>query len=87
MMKQAAALLSLLTLLLAACGGKENVRQPAPLLTIDQPALQARTVWNASVSSGDQYTALRLALEPDALVAAGEGGEVLALDPSNGKPL
>lgn len=73
--------------LLAACGGKENVREPAKLQDIASPALKANTVWSGSVASGKSYSALRIALEPDALLTAGEDGVVVAFEPTAGRQL
>jgi len=74
-------------LVLAGCGGKENVREPAALAGIEQPVLKTGTVWSNSVSGGEFHSALRLSLGADALITAGEGGEVVALDPASGRQL
>lgn len=76
-----------LALLLAACGGKENVREPSPLQQVEQPVLKAATAWSNSVSGGDSYSTLRLSLQADALITAGEDGTVVALDPLSGRTL
>lgn len=77
----------LVALALAACGGKENVREPAALQDLGRPDLNAKTLWSTSVSAEHRHSRLRLALEPDLLAAAGEDGEVIALDPASGRPL
>jgi outer membrane protein assembly factor BamB len=80
-------LVPLLVLLLAACGGKENVREPSPLQPIAAPVVRASTAWTASIDTGKRFNTLRPVLEPDALLVAGSDGEVAALDPRSGKPL
>lgn len=74
-------------LLVAACGGKENVREPAVLVDLAQPSVQPQARWTQSVSGSERHNSLRLALEPEALFAAGEQGEVAALDPQSGREL
>lgn len=77
----------LVAALLAACSGKENIRAPAELKDISNPALKPVTLWSASGSSGKFYDTLGLALEPDALFSATQNGEVRALEPGSGRVL
>lgn len=77
----------LATLLLAACSGKENVRAPAELKDIANPALKPVTLWTSSSGGGKFYDTLRPVLEPDAVFSASQKGEVRALDPATGREL
>lgn len=77
--------LAVCVLALAACGGKENLRQPAELQTIAAPAVKLDTVWTQSGGESEYHANLRLVLEPDALFSADEDGQVQALDPKTGK--
>lgn len=73
--------------LLAACGGKENVREPARLQDIASPALKPDKAWSESTGGGKFHSSLRVALEADALFTANQDGEVYALNPQTGKQL
>lgn len=73
-------------LLVAACSGKSNVREPTPLQTIAAPALKPLRAWSASTAgSGKIYTTLKLNLQPDALFSADAEGRVYALNPQSGQ--
>lgn len=89
MTKSAATSLILLTLALAACGGKSTVREPTELTRIENPALHPKTLWSVSAGegSGGKVSGLRLNLEEDALYAAEIGGTVYAWSPDKGKLL
>lgn len=89
MTKRAATSLILLTLALAACGGKSTVREPTELTRIEKPALHPKTLWSVSAGegSGGKVSGLRLNLEEDALYAAEIGGTVYAWSPDKGKLL
>ncbi|MFT4046692.1 MAG: outer membrane protein assembly factor BamB [Solimonas sp.] len=73
-------------LAVGACSSK-NVRKPAPLKDISNPAIRLQTAWTATAGDGsDQYyTELGLVLEPDALFSADVDGRLYAFDPKNGK--
>lgn len=72
-------------LALAACGGKENVREPAKLTDIATPALKPDVRWSASTGGDNgRFSTLRLVLEADALFTADADGNVQALDPQTG---
>ena len=74
--------------LLAACGGKNNVREPTELKSIEAPAFKPQTAWTASTGgSGKIYSTLKLNLQPDALFTADVDGNVHALNPQTGKPI
>lgn len=72
-------------LALTGCGSK-NLRKPAELKSISNPAIKPDRAWSTSAGSGsnDMYTGLRLQLESDALFAADADGEVFAINPANG---
>lgn len=77
-----------LSVALAACGGKTNVREPSELQKIADPAFQPVKAWSASTSgSGKIYSVLKLNLQPDALFTAGVDGDVYALNPGSGKQI
>ena len=80
-----AGFVALMLLTLAACGDK-NLRKPAELQDISNPAIKLDTIWNASAGDGGDgvYSGLRLDLQPDALFAADADGEVYAFNPKNG---
>src|SRR3546814_9255018 len=71
-----------------ALGGcsKKNVREPAELKDIVNPAIKLQTVWTASAGNGGgkYYSELTLSLAPDALFAADVDGRIFAFDPSKG---
>lgn len=73
-------------LVLAACSGNKNVREPAELKDITDP-VRLQTLWSASAGagSGDYHGNFSLALAPDALFAADVKGNVFAFDPGNGR--
>lgn len=71
--------------LLAACGGKENVREPAELTSIASPTVLSRTAWDASTGGGEFFSTLRPVLETDAVYVAAQDGEVTALNPASGQ--
>lgn len=75
--------------LLVACSDTGPVREPAELTKIEQPALKPRVLWDESPSSGgdDLHARLRLAVEPDVLVTADVSGDVVALNPKDGRRL
>lgn len=79
----------LLVGVLAACGSKGPVREPAELSRIESPALKARVAWDRSAGegSGDLHAQLRLAVEPELLLTADVEGQVHALDPKSGRVL
>jgi len=70
---------------LAGCS-KKNVRQPAELQDIVNPAIKLQTAWSASAGngSGKYYGELTLTLAPDALFAADVKGRIYAFDPARG---
>ena len=72
--------------LLAACGSKGPVREPAELQRIDQAEVAPDVLWDKSPGRGDgeQESRLRLAVEADLLVTADAEGDVYALDPKDG---
>ncbi|NKF24700.1 outer membrane protein assembly factor BamB [Solimonas marina] len=78
--------LAIVAIALAGCS-KKNLRKPAELKDISNPAIKLQTVWTASAGDGGgkYYTELRLALEPDALFAADIDGRVYAFDPKTGE--
>ncbi|MBI3171163.1 MAG: outer membrane protein assembly factor BamB [Hydrocarboniphaga effusa] len=80
---------TLLAALLAACNSDGPVREPAELQDIVSPELQPRVLWNESAGEGGggQRSGLRLAVEPDLILAADVSGDVFALDPRNGRRL
>lgn len=73
--------------LLAACGSKGIVRNPAKLVDIDHPAVHPEQVWSRDVGngSGGLYPELRIAVREDALFVGAENGEADAYDPRTGK--
>jgi outer membrane protein assembly factor BamB len=81
------AALAAVALVLAACGDKGPVREPAELTRIDQPEVKPRVLWDRSPSAGagELQAQLRLAVEPDLVVTADVEGEVHALDPATGR--
>lgn len=76
-------------LLLGACGSDGPVREPAPLVSIKDPALTPRVLWSRAPTggSGELHSGLRLAVEDDVVVSAGADGEVVAVAPGTGKDL
>lgn len=80
-----AALVVAAVLALAACSDK-NLRKPAELQDISNPAVQPSKAWSTSAGdgSGGVYSGLRLDLQPDALFAADADGRVYAINPKNG---
>ncbi|MFP5357589.1 MAG: outer membrane protein assembly factor BamB [Gammaproteobacteria bacterium] len=72
-------------LLLAACSGKTNVREPAALQDIANPELRPQLVWTARTGADRYYGKLLLAAEPDAVFSADQKGRVWALNPQNGR--
>lgn len=71
--------------LLAACGGKSNVREPTPLQTLAEPAFQPRAAWTAATGgSGSLYSKFTVQAQPDALFAADAAGAVYAFNPQSG---
>lgn len=80
--------LVLAALLLAACGGKSNVHEPAKLQDIANPAIKPDRIWSQSTGgSGTIYSTLKLTLQADALFAADVDGGVYALNPQTGKEI
>lgn len=79
----------LASLVLAACGGKPSVREPAELVDIEKPAFKPQRLWGASAGNGGdgRVSALRLRLESDALYTADIEGRVFAYAPDSGKLL
>jgi outer membrane protein assembly factor BamB len=75
--------------LLVACTDKGPVREPAELNSIEGPAFKPRVVWDTTPGDGSDelHTRLRLAVEPDVLVTADVGGDVVALGPKDGRRL
>lgn len=71
---------------LAGCS-KKNVRQPAELKDIVNPAIKLQTAWTASAGNGGgkYYGELTLTLAPDALFAADTKGRIYAFDPAKGE--
>jgi outer membrane protein assembly factor BamB len=71
---------------LTGCSSKAKLREPTKLTKIVEPAITADTAWTRSIGNGaDGYvSALRPALEADALYLADIKGRVLALDPKTG---
>ena len=74
---------------IAACGGKESVREPAELVDIENPRIKPKRVWGASAGDGSdgKISGLRLRLESDALYAADVDGHVYAYAQDSGKRL
>lgn len=72
-------------LLLAACSSKPNVREPAELQEITNPALRPQLAWSAATRGGRYYSHLQVAAEPDALFTADQKGRVWAFNPQNGQ--
>jgi outer membrane protein assembly factor BamB len=72
---------------LAACGGKSNVRKPAELEAISDPAVTATRVWRARPSAGAerQVTGLIVEVAGDVVYSAGLNGDVHALRRDNGR--
>jgi outer membrane protein assembly factor BamB len=81
------AVLSLAALLLAACSGKENVREPAELQDIASPEVQPKRAWSRGVGHGDHFSRLAVAVADDALFVVNQAGRVRALNPENGRPV
>jgi len=79
----------LLSLLLAACGGKSSVREPTPLQDIDAPRVNPSKAWTASGGNGMQREAigLRLAVADGVVYVANQGGQVAAFDSASGKQI
>lgn len=81
-------LLGCAALLLAACGGKSNVREPTELHKIESPAFKPSNNWSASTGgSGKVFATLKVDVQPDALFAADVDGKVYAFDPQTGKQI
>ncbi|MDB5971090.1 MAG: bamB [Hydrocarboniphaga sp.] len=74
---------------LAGCSNKGKVREPAKLVSIDNPAVQPRNAWSASAGSGSDkfFTELAPSLQVDAVYAADIKGRVYAFGVDNGKRL
>jgi outer membrane protein assembly factor BamB len=74
---------------LAACGSKGPVREPAELERIENAAIDPDVLWDRSPGGGDgeQESRLRLAVESDMIVTADAAGDVYALDPKNGREI
>lgn len=77
--------LALGAIALAGCS-KKNVREPAELKDIVNPAIKLQTVWTASAGNGGgkYYSEMTLSLAPDALFAADIDGRIFAFDPAKG---
>ncbi|MBI2383260.1 MAG: outer membrane protein assembly factor BamB [Gammaproteobacteria bacterium] len=77
----------LTALLLAACGSKGKVKEPAPLQPVADPRLSTRIVWDADAGEATRgyHAELRLAVEPDAVFGADVEGDVYALNPDTGE--
>jgi outer membrane protein assembly factor BamB len=86
MMRRGVVLLAA-ALLLSACSSDKNVREPAELKDIVNPALKLQKRWSASAGEGSgKYEGnLGLALAADAVFAADVDGRVYAFDPANGR--
>jgi outer membrane protein assembly factor BamB len=69
-------------------GGKDNTEPPSPLVEF-QSKLNVIELWSASVGGGtaEQYLKLVPALSKQRLYVAGSGGQVEALDATNGARL
>ncbi|MGH8461742.1 MAG: outer membrane protein assembly factor BamB [Stenotrophobium sp.] len=80
------ALLTLAALSLAACSSSKNVRIPASLQDISNPALKIQKLWSSSAGDGsdDQYSGLQMSVQPDAVFAADVDGVIYAFNPKNG---
>ncbi len=74
-------------LILVACSGKENVREPAELRDIASPAVQPKRAWSRSVALGDHFSRLGVAVADDALFVSSAAGQVRALVPDTGRPI
>jgi len=83
----ALALIVVAGLAVSACSTKKNVRKPAELQKIENPALRFDTAWTASAGKGGKkfYTELGLSLEPDAVFSADIDGRIYAFDPRDGQ--
>jgi outer membrane protein assembly factor BamB len=88
-MKQHLVLLCLSALVLAAaCSKEKNVEPPAELVDF-KASLAIDRVWSVSTGGGDDHMRLALApvVEGDVLYAAGDGGDVLAIDAKTGRKI
>ncbi|MGH8506629.1 MAG: outer membrane protein assembly factor BamB [Stenotrophobium sp.] len=80
------ALLVLVAVSVGACSSDKNVRKPAALQDIANPALKITKLWSSSAGDGSDtlYTGLQMSVQPDAVFAADVGGDVYAFNPKNG---
>jgi outer membrane protein assembly factor BamB len=78
--------LALAAVALVGCSSKKNLRKPAELKEISNPAIRLQTVWTASAGNGGgkYYSEFTLSLAPDALFAADNRGDIFAFDPRKG---
>jgi outer membrane protein assembly factor BamB len=88
-MKKHLVLLCLSALVLAAaCSKEKNVEPPAELVDF-KASMTIDRVWSVSTGGGDDHMRLALApvVEGDVLYAAGDGGDVLAIDAKTGRKI
>jgi hypothetical protein len=78
------AVVALLGLALAACGGSDTVK-PAELVDF-KPLAKARVAWRASVGEAKPFV-FTPALYEGSIYAASRGGQLVRLDAANGKPI
>lgn len=80
-------LLTLLTVLLGACGGQSNVEPPAPLVSF-KPSARVKHIWSVDVGKGEKKKFVELApvMQASTLYAADIGGRVSAIAVDNGRP-
>jgi outer membrane protein assembly factor BamB len=88
-MKPARALAAIAALaLVAACDKDKNAEPPAELVDI-KPTLSVDKLWSSNVGGGGEKLRLALDLAEDSgtLYAASRDGEVVAIDPANGRKI
>ncbi len=73
----------LLGFVLGGCGSKG----PQPVKLVDfKPSAKLAVAWKVSVSDAGRYV-FTPAISGDSVYAAGSNGDILRLNPGNGKPL
>jgi len=88
-MKKHLVLLSLSALVLAAaCSKEKNVEPPAELVDF-KASMTIDRVWSVGTGGGDDHMRFALApvVEGDVVYAAGDGGDVLAIDAKTGRKI
>ena len=81
-------LLTLLAVLLGACGGQSNLEPPAPLVSFE-PSAQVRHMWSVDVGKGEKkkFVELAPAMQAGTLYAADVRGRVSAFAADHGRQL